>query len=163
MTERIPHGTSPEHWAEQQIREAMERGEFDDLPGRGRPQELGDARDPNWWLNRKLRDEDAVPVPPAMALRRDHDSLLADLVALPTRDAVVAEIELINGRIRYANSHGLPGPPSTLMPIDVDRQLARWEAAAQLRPAPAPMEETEPPVAPRRSWWHRLFGGRRDV
>lgn len=159
MTERMPAGTGPEHWADQQIREAMARGEFDGLASHGKPLDMPDVHDPNWWLNRKLRDEDAVPVPPAMQLRRDHDSLLEDLVRLPTRDAVLAAIELVNGRIRYANSHGLPGPPSTLMPINVDRQLARWEESAHLRPSPPARPETATTAdAPPRAWWRRLFG-----
>ena len=42
--------------AERKIREAMERGEFDDLPGQGKPLKLGD-RDPNWWVKGLLERE----------------------------------------------------------------------------------------------------------
>lgn len=32
----------------------------------------------------------------------------------------------INEQIRYVNSHVVHGPPSTLMPLDVERTVARW-------------------------------------
>src|SRR5690606_36722556 len=41
--------------AEQRIRQAMELGEFDNLPGEGKPLDLGDD-DPSWWAMRKLRE-----------------------------------------------------------------------------------------------------------
>ena len=48
-TER-PRWESP---VEKAIREAQERGEFDDLPGAGKPlKDLGDPDDPLWWLRR---------------------------------------------------------------------------------------------------------------
>jgi hypothetical protein len=38
---------------ERQIRLAMERGEFNDLPGHGRPIEgLEESYDPRWWVKR---------------------------------------------------------------------------------------------------------------
>jgi hypothetical protein len=36
MTERKPPGVSFESWVEKQIREAADRGEFDNLPGASR-------------------------------------------------------------------------------------------------------------------------------
>ena len=49
-------------YAERKIREAMDRGEFDDLPGSGQPlPDLND--DPMWWLKRwvtRERLEDAI-------------------------------------------------------------------------------------------------------
>jgi hypothetical protein len=37
MTERKPPGMSFETWVEHQISKGLERGDFDDLPGAGRP------------------------------------------------------------------------------------------------------------------------------
>ena len=37
-------------------------------------------------------------------------------------------VEEINVRIRYVNSHATGGPPSTVMPLDLDDVLARWHA-----------------------------------
>ena len=58
MTERKPPGVSWESWIERQIREAQERGEFDNLPGAGKPIEgLEGPHDELWWLKRMLERE----------------------------------------------------------------------------------------------------------
>jgi hypothetical protein len=44
--------------ADDKIRSAIERGEFDRLPGLGRPLWFDDSDDPDWWIRRKLRDEE---------------------------------------------------------------------------------------------------------
>ncbi len=44
-----------ESLADREIRKAMERGEFDDLPGRGEPlPDAGRPYDPMWWVRRWL-------------------------------------------------------------------------------------------------------------
>jgi hypothetical protein len=43
--------------ADDKIRSAIERGEFDRLPGRGRPLHFDPWDDPDWWIRRKLSDE----------------------------------------------------------------------------------------------------------
>ena len=49
MTERKPPGIGFQTWVERQIREAMERGEFDDLSGAGKPiADLDKAHDELW-------------------------------------------------------------------------------------------------------------------
>lgn len=44
-----------ENWVDRQIREAMERGEFDNLPGAGKPLELDPSED--WWIKAKMARE----------------------------------------------------------------------------------------------------------
>ena len=45
--------------AENRIREAIERGEFEHLEGAGQPlDDLGSHYDPNWWIRRKLQREE---------------------------------------------------------------------------------------------------------
>jgi hypothetical protein len=51
MTERKPPGVSFETRVERQIREAIEHGEFDDLPGAGRP--IGVERVVRDWRERR--------------------------------------------------------------------------------------------------------------
>ena len=53
--------------AENKIRQAICEGEFERLPGLGRPHPVFDEPyDPYWWVRRKLRDEQipAKPEPP---------------------------------------------------------------------------------------------------
>jgi hypothetical protein len=47
---------------ERQIRQAMERGEFDDLPGAGRPiPGAGEPYDPLWWVKAWVERERLGP------------------------------------------------------------------------------------------------------
>ena len=44
--------------ADRRIREAMERGEFDGLPGAGQPiPDLEDGYDPDWWAKKWVQRE----------------------------------------------------------------------------------------------------------
>ena len=56
-------------WVDLQIQQAMARGDFDDLPGAGKPiEDLGTEHDPDWWLKRLIEREQITGVlPPALA------------------------------------------------------------------------------------------------
>jgi hypothetical protein len=42
--------------AENRIREAIEEGQFDDLPGLGKPiADIDEPYDPNWWVKQWIR------------------------------------------------------------------------------------------------------------
>ena len=60
-----------ESLVERQIREAQERGEFDNLPGAGKPLRGLDGReDPDWWVKQMMQREGldmADALPPVMA------------------------------------------------------------------------------------------------
>lgn len=46
-----------EPFADGIVREAIERGEFDNLPGKGKPLHLKRVGDPDWWIKDKLERE----------------------------------------------------------------------------------------------------------
>jgi len=47
--------------AENKIRAAIDAGEFDDLPGLGKPAAICDEPyDPYWWIRRKLQREELI-------------------------------------------------------------------------------------------------------
>jgi len=127
MTARKPPGVPWESFVEQQIREARERGEFDDLPGHGKPlPDLDRPRDELWWVRKKLRQENVSYSPPAISLRRELDEAL-ERIGAATTEAQVRELVLaINDRIRYVNSHTISGPPTTVSVLDVEETLQRW-------------------------------------
>lgn len=51
---------------ESAIQVAIRRGDFDDLPGAGKPIEgLGDHHDPDWWIRRKIETENLTGLGPA--------------------------------------------------------------------------------------------------
>src|ERR1700753_1582667 len=64
-------------WVDLQIKEAMARGDFDDLPGAGKPLKgLGTQHDPNWWVKQLIEREKITGVlPPALQLRKDDAEL----------------------------------------------------------------------------------------
>src|SRR5436190_23946076 len=69
MTEKKPPKVSWESWIERKIRESMEAGEFDNLPGSGEPiPDLARPYDELWWLRKKLRDEQLSIDPPTLVL-----------------------------------------------------------------------------------------------
>jgi hypothetical protein len=130
MTERKPPGVSWESWIDRQIREAMERGDFDDLPGHGEPIAGVDRpRDELWWVRNKLQREGVSYLPPALALRKDVEGVQAAIATAGSEDEVRELVEEINERIRAANRLATSGPPSTLVPLDLERAVEAWRAA----------------------------------
>ncbi|MCK2241511.1 MULTISPECIES: DUF1992 domain-containing protein [unclassified Crossiella] len=124
MTERKPAGAGWETWVERQIRESMERGEFDNLAGAGKP--LPDANQPYeemWWLNRKLAEEQLTNLPPSLILRRDAETAYDAALAAPTEAQARAIIEAINVRIAAAIRNPPPGPGVNLVPFSVRKVL----------------------------------------
>lgn len=82
--------------ADMQIRKAIERGEFDDLPGSGKPLDLPAQHDPDWWLKSLMRREKIVMLPPSIQLRKDDAALDEQLDRLPNETAVRREVEPAN-------------------------------------------------------------------
>ncbi|WP_336207417.1 J-domain-containing protein [Nonomuraea sp. LPB2021202275-12-8] len=130
MTERKPPGMPFESWVDRQIREAEERGEFDNLPGKGKPlPDLDRAYDDLWWVKQKLRSEGlSMPLPPTLALRKDAEESLAAAAEARSEGEVRLIVNDINDRIREAIRTGLSGPPLNLMPYDVERVVSDWRA-----------------------------------
>lgn len=60
--------------ADFQIRKAIARGDFDDLPGSGEPIALPDLHDPEWWIRSLIEREHVVLLPPSIELRKDDAS-----------------------------------------------------------------------------------------
>ncbi len=121
MSARKPPGLAWESWIDRQIREATERGEFDDLPGAGRPiPGLDRPFDELWWVKDKLHREGLTYMSPSVALRKEADD--AREVALDARTDAEARriLERVNEKIRNANRTGIAGPPLMLVPHDVD-------------------------------------------
>lgn len=124
-----PFGARHESWVDRQIREASERGEFDGLPGSGKPLPPVDEGDELWWVKAMLRRENLTVTPPALALRREVHDLPERLDGERTEAGVRAVVEELNGRIRQANRMPtVDGPPTSVSPLDVDEIVARWKA-----------------------------------
>jgi DnaJ-like protein len=132
MTEKKPPNVSWESWIDRKIRESMEAGDFDNLPGSGQPiLELARPYDELWWLRKKLREEQLSIDPPTLVLRREYADTLAQIAAARSEGEVRRLVAAINERIIYVNSHTTFGPPSDLVPLNVERVVADWRAAQE--------------------------------
>jgi len=130
MTEKKPAGVSWETWIERKIRESMEQGEFDNLPGSGEPiPELARPYDELWWVRKKLREEQLSIDPPTLVLRREYHETLAKIADARSEGDVRRLVAAINERIIYVNSHTTFGPPTDLVPLDAERVVAEWRDA----------------------------------
>ncbi|CCH72934.1 DnaJ family domain-containing protein [Nostocoides australiense] len=116
---------------ERLIREATERGEFDNLRGAGKPLDLGSPDDPDWWIKQKLRAEGldgAGAVPAVLSLRKEAAGFPESLREIRTEAGVRTVLEDYNDRCR--RDRLMPRDPKTpplVAPIlDVDAMVARW-------------------------------------
>ena len=139
MTEKKPSGVSWETWIERKIRESMEQGEFDNLPGSGEPiPELARPYDELWWVRKKLREEQLSIDPPTLVLRREYHETLAKIADAGSEGDVRRLVAAINERITYVNSHTTFGPPTDLVPLNVERVVAEWRDARRATGAGEP-------------------------
>jgi hypothetical protein len=159
------------------IREAQERGEFDNLPGAGKPLTgLGspDVDDPDWWVKRLARREQldmTGAMPPAVALRKEAETFPQSLLDLRTEESVRAVLEDFNRRVRLDRLRPGVGalPPLIARTVDVAELVRQWSALREAhraaaeeaeRQAGAPTQDPSPPRG-RGSWWSRLARGPR--
>jgi hypothetical protein len=127
MTERKPPGVGFETWVERQLREAAERGAFDDLPGAGKPiPDLDKPHDELWWVKQKLRRENFSYLPPTIALRKQAEEALEAAARAGSEDAVRRIVADINAKIIEGNRKAASGPPLNLAPFDVERVVRDW-------------------------------------
>lgn len=139
-------------YVETAIQQAIRRGEFDDLPGAGKPiPDLGASHDPDWWIRRKIQTEQLTGLgPPALRLRVESSELEARLDGLSREGDVREELEDFNRRVIEARRQLLGGPPVVTPTRDVEAEVAAWaERRAQRAQA------TPDAAPPRRRWWRR--------
>lgn len=128
MTERKPPGVSFESWIDKQIREAEARGEFDQLPGAGKPLPAASdtTYDELWWIKQKMAREGLSVLPPTLALRKEAEDELARALDAPSERVVREIITAINVKIRDVMFKPPPGPPLGLKPYDVEEIVRDW-------------------------------------
>jgi hypothetical protein len=150
---RPERGRRPEDqtlYVDGQIRAAMARGEFDDLPLAGKPLPARVYRhDPDWWLKQLMERENVSGVlPPALALRRE-DAELDDLLDTSGSETHVRDLLTdFNRRVVEARRQLQGGPPVITPLRDVEEEVAAWRERLRARAA----ARTSPPP-PRRRWW----------
>ncbi len=141
-----------ETWVDQAIKQAERRGDFDDLPGAGKPlRHLEKEQDPDWWVKGLIEREQldlSAAMPSALALRREREQLPTSLLGVSDEAEVRARLEDFNERVLAdrRRPHFGPTSPPVVGRVDVEEMVARWrEARAETVRAAA---STEPVVDP---------------
>ena len=156
MSTRKPPGMSFESWVERQISQAQNRGDFDGLPGAGKPLPWRSPDETVYdWVVAKARKENLDlfgMLPPGLALRRERDLLPERAAELTSEPQVRALAEDYNARVQAfwrqpQESRWSPVPGLA----DVEALVGGWAA---VRPEPDP-EPPAPPPVPRRRWFRR--------
>ncbi|RKN41472.1 DUF1992 domain-containing protein [Micromonospora endolithica] len=153
---------------EAQIRGAQERGEFDNLPGMGKPIPGRNLPyDEAWWIKSFLERE-SLPsdllLPTPLLLRRKIEQVPAEVRDLPTEESVRAFVAVLNTEI-ISWLRNPSGPRVVVRPVNADDTVRRWR---EDRRRAAPVDRPPvPPVAPtpsagrwRRGWWQRWWRSR---
>lgn len=173
MTERKPQGMSFTSWIDQQILDAQRRGVFDNLPGAGKPLQLGAHGDADYgqaWIRDYARRE-GVPaeefLPTPLRLRREIELLTQAVGELGSEQEVREVVGDLNRRI--VEWRRIPvGPPVFVRLVDKDEMVDRWRAARAAKQAQPPdgtavrsSSRSAPGTRPSRGgWWRRLRTGR---
>jgi Domain of unknown function (DUF1992) len=148
-----------------EVQRAIERGEFDNLPGAGKPLKLPDRHDPDWWLKQLIEREKISGVaPPAIMLRKEDATFERTLDDEVTEDGVRRAVEDFNRRVVEARRQLTGGPPVVTRTRDAEAEVEAWRerrrarlAASRARStAPAEVGDVARATTPRRPrWWRR--------
>jgi len=131
MTERKPAGMSFESWIDEQIRQAEERGAFDDLPGSGKPLPKRNEDAAVAWVREQLRRE-GIPadelLPTSLKLRKEIERLGENITSFRSEDELREVARELNHRIvefrRFPS-----GPPLFVPLVDIEALVQRWHKA----------------------------------
>ena len=129
MTEK----KKPVNWtslAEKRIREAEAAGEFENLPGFGKPiPGIDEPYDENWWVKEKLKQERISALPPALEIALDKERTLAAVAKLTSEAEVRQQLAALNERIRRAHFSCTWGPSCNTVPVEIESFVKSWKIA----------------------------------
>lgn len=113
------------------IREAQERGEFDNLKGAGKPLPNLTGAGARDWVTQWVQREDLSGIlPPELALRKEADEIVNTCADLRTEEEVREVVAELNRRIREMRlrppSGHQRGPESFLRTVSADRVVNEW-------------------------------------
>ena len=126
---RKPAQLTWQSFAERRIQEAQQNGEFADLQGLGRPiPGIDQPLDENWWVKKKLREENLSVLPPTLEARRAVEAVRREIRRLRDERVVRRRLEELNETIRKAIYSTTAGPSSGVQLLDVEAEIGRWRA-----------------------------------
>ena len=111
------------------IREAQERGEFDNLPGAGKPiPDLDKPHDELWWVKKLLEREELSLAPSTLQLRKRVEETVERIRRAASEADVRRLVAELNAEIAKANARAATGPPTDIAPLDPEETVRRWRA-----------------------------------
>ena len=127
MTERKPFGETWESWVDRRVREAEERGEFENLPGKGQPiPGLDQPYDPDWWLKQFMQREGLSILPDTLQISRFVEDEKERIGKLRSEDNVRQQLQRLNALIREGLQRATSGPSSRATVVDVEQFITLW-------------------------------------
>ncbi|WP_448808635.1 DnaJ family domain-containing protein [Agromyces bauzanensis] len=149
-------------YVENAIQQAIRRGEFDNLPGAGKPLEgLTGRYDPDWWIRRKIEREQLSGLgPPALTLRVENAQFEAHLDRMHRESDVREAVEDFNRRVIEARRQLLGGPPVVTPTRDAGDEIRAWRERREARQRQATeeraqLEHENEQRTSRTRWWRR--------
>lgn len=138
-------------WVDLEIEQALRRGEFDNLPGAGKPLRNLEQNDPDWWVKGLIEREQldlSSALPTVMALRQERRGFPESLAGIADEVAVRERLEDYNARVLEDRRKPAVGPksPAVAGRVDVDDVVAQWRQlrADRARPLTEDRVEDEP-------------------
>jgi len=118
-------------WVDLEIEQALRRGEFDNLPGAGKPIKNLEQNDPDWWVKGLIEREKldlSSALPTVMALRQERRGFPESLAGISDEVAVRERLEDYNQRVLEDRRKPVvgPNPPAVAGRVDVDELVAQW-------------------------------------
>jgi hypothetical protein len=113
--------------ANAKIEQAIQEGQFNALPGFGKPLNLDPANNAgDCWLKRKAQQENLEILPPALVLKRHVER--KQQAILEIRDEAKARTALLelNEMIEKSLMNILWGPPCDVLPLEIERFMEAW-------------------------------------
>jgi hypothetical protein len=117
-----------ESWLDAQIRRAQERGDFDNLPGTGKPlPDRGELYDEDWWIKQWVRREEITGVvPTTLKIKKQAEELMDRLARESTEASVRRIVTELNDRIDKVQRGHVDGPPVVIRKFDIDDVVVAW-------------------------------------
>ncbi|MFJ7748356.1 DUF1992 domain-containing protein [Arthrobacter sp. NPDC097144] len=132
------------------VRDAMNRGEFDNLRYAGKPIPGLDDPDPDWWIKRLIKRENISGLgPPALLLRVEDENFASRLDELPSERQVRDAVEDFNSRVIEARRQLLGGPPVITRIRGVEDEVRSWRERRGLSAVSAEGDAAEGDAAAR--------------
>lgn len=160
----MSHSDRIESLIEAQIKAARENGEFDNLPGAGKPiPGKGEPYDEDWWIKEYLRRENLgaeATLPPSLRLAREVEQLADRVRKMPSEQRVREAVAELNTQITaYQLRPSHPFVP--VRRVDAEQMVEVWRAALAERhtqqavPSSGDADETPTRGRGRCGWFRR--------